>query len=540
MALPQPASRVARAPASLTQGFAMKLTTEIGARTSLIRRIAPLRQCWPLILIFGAALLVRHFVLANTDVSWDITLCEKILDGQRLYIDLIEVNPPATIFLYMPAVVLARILGFPPEIAVSGFVFLIAFVSLGIASHVGRRYRLFDGLPGRTVTVLVLAILLVLPGYTFGEREHIALIVVLPWLAALAVRIHGLRPLPWHWLVAGLCAGITICIKPHFALAIGFAVLAAGLQSRSWRVLFAPENWIAAGVVAGYGLCVIVFYRPFITGVMPFAADVYLPARMSVFESLSATGMLLWVGAFLTAWALTRDAGRNALFAILLAASAGFAVGFVIQGKGWPYQSYPMLALAAAAAGLAAISAGVRAKQMNVRDGVRRAGVTVILGFIAVVCFAWFNLSFDTGAVAAIVKRVAPPHPAITVVSDDLAVGFPLVRNVEGRWISRYCSLWVIGNAAALDFIGGIDQPTRQRLSDYAQAQRQALVGDIRDGKPDVILVDDQPDRVLVDKHRISWREWMNADHDLSALIGTNYRQVGSADHIAVFKRNGS
>jgi hypothetical protein len=63
------------------------------------RRLDALRNWLPLALIVAAAIAVRHFVGANTDVSWEITLSEKILDGQRLYVDLIELNPPASTFL---------------------------------------------------------------------------------------------------------------------------------------------------------------------------------------------------------------------------------------------------------------------------------------------------------------------------------------------------------------------------------------------------------------------------------------------------------
>ena len=74
----------------------------------LARPYDALRNWLPLALILAAAIVVRHFVGANTDVSWEITLSEKILDGQRLYTDLIELNPPASTFLYLPAVALAR------------------------------------------------------------------------------------------------------------------------------------------------------------------------------------------------------------------------------------------------------------------------------------------------------------------------------------------------------------------------------------------------------------------------------------------------
>src|SRR5690349_11187977 len=52
--------------------------------------------------VLAAAVLLRFFLLANTDVSWLLTVAERVLDGQRLYIDVIETNPPAAVLLYLP------------------------------------------------------------------------------------------------------------------------------------------------------------------------------------------------------------------------------------------------------------------------------------------------------------------------------------------------------------------------------------------------------------------------------------------------------
>ena len=121
------------------------------------RRLNALGNWLPLALIVAAAIAVRHFVGANTDVSWEITLSEKILDGQRLYVDLIELNPPASTFLYLPAVALARALGLTPEIVVDALVLTGALVSLAIAGNIVRRYRLLDGRQCAIVAALTLA-----------------------------------------------------------------------------------------------------------------------------------------------------------------------------------------------------------------------------------------------------------------------------------------------------------------------------------------------------------------------------------------------
>src|ERR1700692_59226 len=73
------------------------------------------RQWTPLALVLLGAIVMRHLVVANTCVCWLITLAERAWDGQRLYVDVLETNPPASIFLYVLPVALAHGLGLPPE-----------------------------------------------------------------------------------------------------------------------------------------------------------------------------------------------------------------------------------------------------------------------------------------------------------------------------------------------------------------------------------------------------------------------------------------
>jgi hypothetical protein len=501
------------------------------------RRFDALRNWLPLALILAAAIAVRHFVGANTDVSWEITLSEKVLDAQRLYTDLIELNPPASTLLYLPAVALARAFGLAPEIMVDALAFTSALVSLAIAGNIVRHYRLLEDRQKAMVAALTLAALTILPAQTFGEREHVALIAVLPVLALLAARADGSRPLPWHCLVAGAGAGVTVCIKPHFVLAIGCAAVVAALHRRSWRLLLVPENWIAAAIAVAYGICVVVFYPAFLTDVMPLVADVYLPVRLSLVQSLLDTPVMLWTGAVLMILALRRGTGLHPVFAVLLTASAGFAAAYVIQGKGWPYQSYPMLALIAL--GLAIVCRRRTAERSGEGYDFKDIGAAVALCFIAIKSFAWLDLAVQDRAATAMVERIAPPHPSITLISDDVALGHPLIRAVQGRWISRVGSLLIMEDAAIQRFGGGFDAAKERRLAAYMEAGRRQLIGEIRDGKPDIILIDDRAGRIVIDNHGASWSEWVSADRDLSALLTANYREAGNADGLAIFKRDG-
>src|SRR5271157_3589705 len=101
-------------------------------------------RCLPLILVLSVAIVARHVAAVDPDVSWLLTVAERLLDGQRLYVDVIESNPPASVFLYVPPVAIARLLGLRPEAVTDGLVLVAACASLWVAGRVLTRARLLD------------------------------------------------------------------------------------------------------------------------------------------------------------------------------------------------------------------------------------------------------------------------------------------------------------------------------------------------------------------------------------------------------------
>ncbi len=129
----------------------------------------------------------------NGDAAWLLILAERWLDGARLYVDVLETNPPMSILLYVPPVWLARQTGLPAEIWMYALVAGLAAISLAAT------WRLCGsaGLEGRSRAIFVAVAafaLLVMPARCFAEREHIAAIALLPYLMLLVARWHDARP----------------------------------------------------------------------------------------------------------------------------------------------------------------------------------------------------------------------------------------------------------------------------------------------------------------------------------------------------------
>lgn len=485
---------------------------------------SPAPAVWlSLLLVFALALLLRYVLQLNLDVSWGITMAEHILDGKRLYVDIIETNPPFVVFLYLPAVALARLLSLRPEIVFDTMLFALCGCSLWLSGRILRSAPL-PGVPDRGLLAVVFAAaLVILPAQIFGEREHIAIVLFLLVLALATLRAARIVP-SWHWMaVAGIAAGLVACIKPHFILAIVFMAAAAAWSAKSWRLLFAAEHLIAAGIAVAYAAAVVVFYPEFIRDILPLVLMVYVPLRASLWHLLTFYGFPLWAAMLLVTGLLVRKAVFEPPFSLLLAASCGFALAYAIQGKAWAYQSYPMLMLALCAMVIALI--GCWPIRSLIRSAVALAAALMVAG-LAGGTYQWLNRAADSRPLAATITALHP-HPKMLCICGAYWVAHPLVRQVGGTWVSRVGSLWIAAGAMIRNTNEKLDPVTRFRLAIAADLDRNMLSEDIANGRPDIIVVE---------RASFDWMAWAEADAVLPRQL-RNYREVERVGKVTILQR---
>jgi len=473
-----------------------------------------------IVAVLALAVLTRHEVVANMDVSWGITMAEKVLAGERPYVDFIEVNPPSYIYVHLPAVVVARLIGLAPETVMDGLVFIAIVGSLWAAGRVLRRAALLERFDTGKLLVMSMAILAIVPAQIFAEREHIALVLGLPMLCVVLARATGATPSRGEIVTAGLGAGAMMLLKPHLALGLAAAVAMAAWSARSWRILVAVENWIAFAVLTGYAATIAVVYPEFLKDTVPLLRAVYLPVRLSLWElGITLPAMQIWAGT-LVALAVMRRAERyDPFYGILVAASVGFAASFFVQGKGWPYHSYPMLAL-----GLIALACGLSERRAPAL--LEQGGRIVVAGLLGVVTFTWMNVAPSLTSLVAPIRQIKP-HPTMLAIGQNIAVGHPLVRQVEGRWISAAPSLWITGGALSRRAHETLTPEENAKLDRYIARDRALLIDALR-RKPDVIVIQKAP---------VDFETWARADAELDDLLEP-YREVVTTREMLVLRRD--
>jgi hypothetical protein len=455
--------------------------------------------CLIAIVALGAG--AEFATFARSDTAFLLYAAERVLDGARLYVDVVEINPPLIVALNLPAVLLARAVGASDIAIYRALVTLALLGALAFADWSLRRALDpgSDRLRRRLVLVLAFALFLA-PGNNFGQREHLLIALALPWVLLAVGRASG-RPAPaGPALTAGALAGLGLALKPHFLL-----LWAAVEGYAAWRLRPSRPSYEALGAIgflALYAAGVAILtpqYFDLVRLLGPayagFGRDPFLHAL------ITARGTTVCYLAVLAGVALLRASKHRTLWVVLLVALVASLVAGAAQQKGWDYHFYPARVFAVVLLALAVLD-------------VRRPLVRPVQQVYAAAAFAALTaillLSVEEGIVrvrhrdparqgeqrqldelVAAVRRRTPPGGSLYVFSYTIGSSFPLVNYSGVRWASRFPHLWII-EAVYQDQLHA-PRPLRFHTPvEMDRAERylnDAVYDDLTRNRPDVLMV---------------------------------------------------
>jgi len=460
------------------------------------RRVLPARLWWSAAILVVAAML-QAVTWPSPDVAWLTSAAGRMLDGQRLYTDILETNPPMAVLLYLPWVAAAKLVGLAAWPAVIAATLALATASTALTAH------MLDRAPFAWWPV-TLALLTVFPGGDFAQREHFALIFILPILAAVTRRAAGEAPSRAAAIVAGVLGGLAMAIKPHFALALALPSLYAAFRTRRIGTLFSLENWIAGlTLIAFWGLIALAL-PAYLTDILPRLALAYVPDGLDVITLARLAPLWMF-------WALAvllpiyrREVVATPLGVPWLLAALGFLLTYFIQAKGFGNHALPAVAL------LLQIFALVFLARNAADQPWRKALVPGLLVAILLLAPVFANLRphAERDALAAAVRPLGRNLSFINL-TPKLEVANPLALMTGDRFVGSDPFLWM-----ALGAINGehhtTDPDRLAKLRAIEALELATLRADL--GK--------QPDFVLVGGDDFDWLGWARGDPQIAKQLG--------------------
>ncbi len=429
---------------------------------------------------------------ATPDVSWLITMCERILNGERAYVDIVETTPPVPMLLYMPGALLAKYVGGAPETWTFAFAYASAFGSLWLAARILPTYVTDGGRSDWLVLAPAAVVLFLLPRDAFAQREYFAAAWALPMTA---VFIRHATDQSWPPLtdrvLAALLGGLMIAVKPPlFALPGVLLGLYYWARTRSLSFLL-PSGLVAAAAIGLFLTAVsLAAFPDYLRNMSGIMTDVYVPARGPAWLVLEGAclGVLSCLGITLI---LSLRGGAPAA-TISAIAAAGFLIAVFVQGKYFSYQASPAALFGVLAAGVAFFR---RLRRLGQASLPLRAATMGVYGLAACAIGALFFVAFadHRPVMRDLTWAGALSHPRALAVSPIEDTSFPLAREIGARWVGRSHSQWIARYVQyALDG-SALTPRDKERLLDYRRTDPEGILREIVDKRPDIIIEDTRP-----------------------------------------------
>jgi hypothetical protein len=509
-----------------------------------------LASLWPAL----PALLFVPVVLAppvNHDVAAILAFSQRWLGGERLYTDLIDVNPPLVFVLNLIPAELARLTGIGAVPALQLCLLVLGFALWWLALRV--RDRAAEGPVERVLLDVLPGLVTFAAGYDFGQRDTLMAAAGIPYLFAAARREGGARPRARH--ATAVLAALGFALKPHFLgipVLVELALLIGRARRLGWRAGWAeswrdPVPWVMAAVWLLYAAALPLVFPRYLGVVVPLVWSLYLEQGgltmlgVLLVPRLACAVLLLVPGVWLAFRPGWPPAG--ALPRLLGLAGLGALASAMVQHKGWSYHIVPVEMFACALAALLA------ARWLDAiaawRHGGARRIAAMLAALFALFCVEageapWNEIGYrdsDTARLTALLRKYAEGRPVL-VLSPAITPIYPALNYAHARLTLKAMNMWMLEGAYQTCPAHGERYRQPSEMGAVERQVYQGVAEDFARAPPPVALVDIIPGIPWCGSE-FSFIAYFSRDK-LFAETWKRYRLVESWDRYRFYVREGS
>ena len=480
---------------------------------------------------------VVHFrvFLINHDVAYFLAQSLRMAGGAKLYIDIVDFNPPMIHFWGLLPVLVSRFTNLSLIAAFYGFASLALILTLWLCHTILKRiYPAHPAGHNLVLTLLIAVCVVPLAFEHFGQREHFFFAFFLPYLLAAHARVAGRELGAGHLLPAGLILSIGICFKPYFLLPVFAVEIFLLLRLRGAYSALRPELISASAVTLIY-LGVIWFAYPAYFDCVVLARSLYSGYNASFHDILFTPPVYCFLAVVLIL-CLVRVPAKEDLYLFLLLAvvMAAFLLMAVIQQKGWQYHYYPLIAMEFFFAGVFLIRrCGNWRLWKALRLGVEGCVLAALFGFSIVAETSLLASSSGPSSgtlMREVLLRAVTKHAggrSMFVFSTSMFPAWPLVLHSGSSWPYRHPSLWFLPkiyqgrDGASPD--GPIYNPP-SKMDHEEKLLFSQVISDLEQHPPALIMVDKSSHKQGL-SGPFNFLEYFSQDEGFSKLLD-RYRLV--------------
>lgn len=439
------------------------------------------------------------------DKNWLLMAARAWLDGKRLYVDVVETNPPLILWFYALPSLFAQMTGMQDYILLTSVAVLLALLSVLLCRKMLLLHPLFAA--SRALlelhTLLIAAVLLFWPSSVyFADREHLFVVCTLPYLFSRLPGLGEAKLPPLLMRAATVMAAFGFCIKPHTLIMFAFVQLHVLMRRRRLSALASLDNIFIVAAGCAYLAAVFWLAPEFVHTVLPMEALTYGAYRntlITVFLYMPPLFTLLVAGAEFRFRHKT-PCHTDVIYMLWLCA-AGLC--YALANNGWLYSFYPLNSFVLLAIGWLWME--YRAREAEERQKDRPFWRFRGAGYICALLYG-FNTAFVVVPfmTAQLATPLATTYDKVLaefqrIMRDNRFSSFGalpafsppwpmLARSTGARFETRFHVLWMLPRFVKAN------QEFRDRNEWVPRYVAEAYARDLSERKPEVMFVDTSPE----------------------------------------------
>lgn len=302
-------------------------------------RFNPEKFFWPLLLL---ALLPWFIIQSqysmNANIVWLTHGVTRLLDGGTMSGNIYDPNPPLSLLFYIPPVLVAKYSFITLPDALTLYTTLLLALSVWAVHSILGAWHFLSRNDVRIITATYLIAATVVSVFDYGERDHVLLFGLFPFVLAqisLTYRLPLPKKLSWPVFIAG---AVLILLKPHHGLLPTLLLVHRMIvQKRLFSIVRDRDFLCLAAATLSYIAIIFLFFRDYTTVIFPDVLTLYMSAgtKPVILRSLLFV-FLIFTTTMLTLSFELPQQKRNLLLGLLFFALISI-VPFLVQMKGYHY-----------------------------------------------------------------------------------------------------------------------------------------------------------------------------------------------------------
>ncbi len=416
----------------------------------------------------------------TADTLWLCDAAGRLLSGEKMGESYYDPNPPLSVLLYVPPVLLS-LTGWATVYQSVFFYVLLLLAGASFATYCILKF--IPGLEATTILLITVTLIIfntIVTSISFTERDQMIGMWLLPFVLT-QIAITKKWPLPSTLKHATLLTGaVLILLKPHYGLFPALILLHRVVTQKRLNVWKDADFLYLACAVLSYAAILVIFFSDYLRVVLPDVINLYLHNE-STFALMRG---ILWALVFLIGISTAAIINNKSwiIYFLFIAAFVNL-IPFIVQMRGYSYHLFP--ALTFFWCGAAVLGKETLQKIMAPHYALIAMMLIII---VAALALSPARMHFPTHEqykelpLAKFLESCEDPCP-VFVLNDHIEIMHQTALYSHKPWASRFPSFW---------FIPGIfdtDNTSPEAFAAYRAKYGYMVAEDLARYKPKLVLI---------------------------------------------------